>query len=314
MAEHDRAKHDLLGKLVRFRLDHQHRVLRACDDEIELRLVHLVNVGVQNVLVANQGNASTCDGTIEGNTGNSQRGGGRHHRHDIGIVLEVMAQNGRDDLRVVLVAAGKKRTNRPVDQAGGQNLLLGRTTFALEEAARNAAGRVGLFLIVHGEGEEVEAWLRLPGGNYGRQNRGFSVGGENGTVRLTGDLARFQRQRAPAPVDLDGVLVKHIASFACGLASRPPWPSDRPVHRSAPSRRSGMIGKLVDGPVERSGHSARIALVLVRGPKAFGVRTVVIEAVHLLRRSYLPWCVARQYCWGRSLRPRPSSGECPASQ
>jgi hypothetical protein len=37
VAEHDGAEHDVLGQLLGFRLDHQHGVGRAGDDEVELR-------------------------------------------------------------------------------------------------------------------------------------------------------------------------------------------------------------------------------------------------------------------------------------
>ena len=44
MAEHHGAEHDVFGELLGFRLDHQHGVLRAGDDEIELALRHLVDL------------------------------------------------------------------------------------------------------------------------------------------------------------------------------------------------------------------------------------------------------------------------------
>ena len=43
VAEHHGAEHDLLGQLLGFRFDHQHGVLRAGDDEIELAFLHLVD-------------------------------------------------------------------------------------------------------------------------------------------------------------------------------------------------------------------------------------------------------------------------------
>jgi hypothetical protein len=51
-----------------------------------------------------------------------------------------MLQHGDDDLRLVLVAIGEQRADRPVDQARGQRLELGRAAFALEEAAGDLAG------------------------------------------------------------------------------------------------------------------------------------------------------------------------------
>ena len=80
-------------------------------------------------------------------------------RDDVGIVLEVVREHGDDDLRLVAEALGEQRADRAVDQAGDQRLLLGRTAFALEVAAGNLAGGEGLFLVVDGQREEVDAGL-----------------------------------------------------------------------------------------------------------------------------------------------------------
>ena len=60
----------------------------------------------------------------------------------------------------LLEALDEERADRPVDQAGGQHLLLGGARLALEEAARDLAGGVGLLLVVDGQREEVLAGLR----------------------------------------------------------------------------------------------------------------------------------------------------------
>ena len=71
-----------------------------------------------------------------------------------------------DDLDFVEEAVREKRANRTVDQAGGERFLFGRTAFALEEAAGDLAGSIGLFDVVDGEREEVLAGLRFLLGNY----------------------------------------------------------------------------------------------------------------------------------------------------
>ena len=81
---------------------------------------------------------------------------------DVGIVLHVVREHGDDDLRLVLEAFDEQRPDRPVDEARGQRLLLGRTAFALEKAAGDLAGGVGLLLVVDGQREEVDAGLRAP--------------------------------------------------------------------------------------------------------------------------------------------------------
>ena len=78
-------------------------------------------------------------------------------RDDVGIVLQIVRQHGDDDLRFAALAVGEQRTDRPVDQARGQRVAFGRTAFALEIAAGDAARGVELFLVVDGEREEVDA-------------------------------------------------------------------------------------------------------------------------------------------------------------
>ena len=81
----------------------------------------------------------------------------RDHGHDVGIVLHVMGQNGGDHLGLVPEAARKQRPDRAVDEAGGERLLLGGASLALEIPAGDLARREGLFLVVHGQREKVDA-------------------------------------------------------------------------------------------------------------------------------------------------------------
>ena len=161
VAEHHGAEHHVLGELLRLRLDHQHGVLRAGDDEVERGVLHLRDRRVELVPAVDVADARGADRAHEGHAGERQRRGGRDDRHDVGIVLEVVREHGDDDLGVVLVALDEQRADRAVDEARDQRLLLGRAAFALEVAAGDAAGGVGALLVVDGEREEVEAGLRL---------------------------------------------------------------------------------------------------------------------------------------------------------
>ena len=114
-----------------------------------------------------------------------------------------MREHGDDDLSFVAPAIGEQRTDRAVDQAGYQRFLFGRPAFTLEIAAGNAAGGVGLLLIIDGERQEIDAFARRLGGHDGGEYDGLAVGGHHGAVGLTGDLAGFEFERTPAPVDLD---------------------------------------------------------------------------------------------------------------
>ncbi len=124
-----------------------------------------------------------------------------------------MLQHGADDLDFVLEALDEQRADRTVDQAGNQGFLFRRTTFALEEAARDLARGVGLLDVVDGQGEEVLAGLGFLGEHGGGQDDGFAHGGQNGAVSLTGDATGFEDQRLAAPLDRLAHDFEHICFF-----------------------------------------------------------------------------------------------------
>jgi hypothetical protein len=114
-----------------------------------------------------------------------------------------MRQHGDDDLGFVAPAVDEQRTDRAINQAGDQRFLFGRAAFALEIAAGNAAGSIGLFLVVDGQRQEVDAFARILGGDDGGEHDGLAIGRENGAIGLTGDLAGFKLEGTSTPVDLD---------------------------------------------------------------------------------------------------------------
>ena len=213
MAEHDGAEHDVLGQLVGLRLDHQHRVAGAGDDEVELGFDQFVDLRVEDVLAVDVADAGAADRPHEGHAGKRQRGGGGDHGDDVGIVLQVVGEHGGDDLGLALEARREQRPDRPVDQPRGQRFLLGRAALALEEAAGDLAGGEGLLLVVDGEREEVDAGPLFPGGDDGGEDRGVAVGGEHRAVGLTGDPTGFENELASGPFGLDTLDVEHGLSF-----------------------------------------------------------------------------------------------------
>ena len=210
MAEHHGAEHDVFVELLGFRFHHQHGVGGAGDDEVELGVGHLVERRVEDEFVIGEADAGGADRALERRAGQRQRGGGRHQRHDVGIVLHVVRQHGDDDLGLVAPAVDEQRTDRAVDQAGDQRLLFGRPAFALEIAAGNAARGVGLFLVVDGQRQEVDAFARRLGGDDGGEHDGLAIGRHHGAIGLARDFAGFKLEGTSTPVDLDGMLIEHI--------------------------------------------------------------------------------------------------------
>ena len=203
MSEHHGAEHDVFVEFLGFRFHHQHGVGGAGDDEVELGFDHFVERRVEHVFVVDEADAGGADRALERRAGNRQRRGGGDQRQNVGIVLHVMRQHGDDDLGLVAPAVDEQRTDRTVDQAGNQRFLFGRTAFALEVAAGNAAGGVGLLDVVDGQRQEVDAFARRLGGDDGGEHDGLAIGGEHGAVGLTGDLAGFKPEGTATPVDLD---------------------------------------------------------------------------------------------------------------
>ena len=114
-----------------------------------------------------------------------------------------MRQHSDDDLGLVAPAVDEQRADRTVDQAGDQRLLFGRTSLALEIAAGNAARGVGLFLIVDGQRQEIDAFARRLGGDTGRSHGPPYVASRRRL--LTGDLA--VSSLGTSTQSLDGMLM-----------------------------------------------------------------------------------------------------------
>jgi hypothetical protein len=100
-------------------------------------------------------------------------------------------------------------------------VALGGRALALEIAARDLAGGVITFLVIHGEREEIHALARRLGADDRCENHGLAIRRHHGAVGLTRDLAGFERQSSAAPVETFLVYVKHLlllsSSAAAGL-------------------------------------------------------------------------------------------------
>ncbi len=220
VAVHDGFQHDLFRKLPGLGLDHQHRIGSAGDDEIERRVFQLLDRRVHDGLALDVADARGSDRSHERNAGKRERGRSGDDGQNVRVGFEVMAQHRDDDLRLAAEIVGEQRPDRPVDQAGDQNLLLRRLAFALPEAAGDAPRRVRLFQIVDGQGEEILPGLGGLGGDDRRQNRGFAPARKDGAVGLAGDAACFERKLAAAPIECFTLNIKHLSSSSVRMRKR----------------------------------------------------------------------------------------------
>ena len=126
MAEHHRAQHHLFGEFLGFGFHHHHRVGVPATTRSSLEFGMSSICGIEHIFAVDEADARRPDRAHEGNAGNGQRRGGRDQGHDVGIVFQIVAENGDDHLRLVAIAVGEQRTDRAVDQARGQGLAFGR--------------------------------------------------------------------------------------------------------------------------------------------------------------------------------------------
>src|SRR5262249_31042618 len=103
-------------------------------------------------------------------------------------------------------------------------------------------------LVVHGQGEEVEARLGLVLGDDRRQDRGLAVGDQGRTVGLTGHAAGFDGQLAAAPVDGFSLDVEHSCFVSLMSKGRIPLGADRAV-----SSLSNEKQRRAEGPLQSTG-------------------------------------------------------------
>ena len=159
------------------------------------------NVGYATNSPSTRETRTAASGPLHGMSEMWTRRRRRGHREHVRRVLLVAGEDGRDDLRVVLVALGEERTARAVDEARGEDLLVALAPLALEEPAGDLAGGERLLDVVAGEGEEVEAGT-LVAAHGGDEDDALAVGDEDRAVGLLGQAAGLEDERLS--VDDDG--------------------------------------------------------------------------------------------------------------
>ena len=255
VAEDHGAQHHLLGELVGLGLDHQHGGLGAGHDQVELAVGQLGVQRIEHVLAVDIAHAGGTDRAVEGDAADGQRGAGGDQRGNVGGHVGVQRQHVNHDLDLVVEALGEQRADGAVDQAAGERLELAGTALALEEAARDLAGGVGLLDVVDGQREEVLAGLGLGASHHGGQHHGVIDVDDHRAGRLAGDFAGFHRDGVLAPLERLGDLVEHAHSGSpvCDGA-RLRW---RPGPGGVASRRNAIPA--VPGPGRRWNDTAACA-------------------------------------------------------
>ncbi|MNV63401.1 hypothetical protein D3C71_1559920 [compost metagenome] len=211
MAEHDCFEHDFFRHFICFRFHHHDGVFGSRHNEIDVALFLLGNRRIDDKFTADASYDNTADRTAERYIRNAQRSRGSDHGRDFRRAVLVHAHYKVQHLDVIAEAFREQRANRPVGQSAGQNRLLARSSFALDEAAGNFAYCVQALFIVDGQREEVQI-LRLAGCCNRTEYRSIAVTDHNRSVRLLGKPPRFQNESSAPEL--------HFYLF---LHKVPPW-------------------------------------------------------------------------------------------
>ena len=188
MAELDRIHHAVFIHLVGAGFNHHDAFGGADDHDVDLAFALLVVGGVDDEFIVDQADAHRADRTGKRNIGEGKCNRRAVDSGNIRIVLGISRKHEGDDLGLGAEAFREQRTDGTINLTAGQNLALAHPSFALDEAAGNAASGVGVFAIVNGKRKEIDADAGLGVGAGGCENNGFANANNRGAVSLFGPV------------------------------------------------------------------------------------------------------------------------------
>ena len=193
VAEFDGVEHGVFVHFFRARLDHHDAVGGSDDHDVQQALAHLVVGGVHDKRAVDQADAHRADRTEERNVGKRQRRGGAVDAEHVGIIVAVGREDEGDDLRLAAESLGEHGPNRAINLAAGEDFALAHAAFALDEASGETSAGIGVFAVVHSEGEEVDAFAGIGVGDGGGENNVFAEADDGRAVGLFGEFSGFKR-------------------------------------------------------------------------------------------------------------------------
>ena len=191
MADNQPLQDFALGNLNRSALDHHDGLGRARDDDVHVGVLQLTEGRVHHPVALDPADADRRDGRVKGNHRGVQRHRGPDEGEHIRVVFLIGAEYLCVNLGLVEEPVGEEGTQRAIRQSRRKHFLLLRSPFPLEETAGDLAGGIGLFPVLHREGEEREV-----GGfvlyRRGNEHDGLSKLNKAGPVREAGHPANLE--------------------------------------------------------------------------------------------------------------------------
>ena len=192
----DGVQHGVLIHLVGTGLDHDDLVHGGGNGQGQVALSALLLRGVQDDLAVHQTHLHAADGAVPGDLrhGSDQRSA--DHAGDLGAAIGVKAHDRHGDADVVAHLLGEQGTHGAVHDAAGQDGALAGAALTTHETAGDAACGVELFLVLHVQGEEIDAFAGLGAHDHVAHHAGLTVADEGACVGQAAHLAHFHLEGA----------------------------------------------------------------------------------------------------------------------
>ena len=185
-------QHFVFGGMLRACFHHDDAFFGSRDHDVDLGLARFVVAGVRYQLAFTRPTRTPPSTCWNGMSEIASAAPAPTMASVLGIAFRIGRKHHGDDLRLVHEAFREQRPDRPVDQTAGEDLLLRRTPFALDEAAGKLARGISIFTIIDGEREERGARFGLFIGASAHQNHGIPGADHDGAIGLFRDFACLQ--------------------------------------------------------------------------------------------------------------------------
>lgn len=188
-------ENEILGKLMRLRLENKKRLRSKGKKKIEIGLRNLIDIRVKEILEIDIKKEREDDRKNERKERNGEGGRWRKNWKDVRVVLKIVMEKGNEEMSVVIVEVKEKREDRKVDKERKEGLVLDRKELKIEIEEGNIEGWIGILMIIEGKREEVMERIRLIGRKESWEKGGLEIGGEKREVRMKGNIEGLECER-----------------------------------------------------------------------------------------------------------------------
>ena len=176
---------------VHFTFDHHDVVNGGSDHEIHVRLLHLGEGRVDDVLSVDAHHAHFADRTFPRHIADAEGRGGCKSGKGIRLINAIGAEERHLNESLSVVVAWEKRSEGTVNETRNEDFVVVRSSFAARESARETSRGTELFFVIDRERHEVGSRNSVLRAANGGEEHGVATSYHHATVRLLCEFAGF---------------------------------------------------------------------------------------------------------------------------